>query len=82
MTAIRVLIVDDQPLRQCGLCHHVSRVPDFTVVACTANPDEAIALSGSLWVSVILLSLDMPGLSGFEAARRIRSIKPDVGIVF
>jgi len=56
--------------------------PDMTVAASVGNADEAIAEAIRLQPDIILMDIDMPGPSCFEAAGTIRRQLPDTRIIF
>ena len=51
------------------------------VVDATCGGEEALAQAQDLGPQVILIGLDMPGLTGLETIRRLRNMLPDVGII-
>src|SRR5688572_8416935 len=81
MDAIRVLLADDHTLFRKGLRTLLERMPGIEVVGDVSSGDEALARSRDLVPDVILMDVNMPGLSGIEAARHIRGENPHIGIV-
>ncbi|MBK9710631.1 MAG: response regulator transcription factor [Kouleothrix sp.] len=81
MEKIRVLIVDDHPLFRDGLRALLSSVADTEVVGEATGGDEAIGLAGSLQPDIILMDINMPGVNGIEATRRIVQASPHIGIL-
>ena len=81
MEKIRVLIVDDHPLFRDGLRALLSSVADTEVVGEATGGDEAIGLAGSLEPDIILMDINMPGVNGIEATRRIVQASPHIGIL-
>ncbi|THT98426.1 response regulator transcription factor [Lampropedia puyangensis] len=63
---IRILLVDDHNLFRTGLRLLLSRQADFEIVAEAADGSEGIKRARELKPDVILLDLNMPGLSGLE----------------
>jgi DNA-binding NarL/FixJ family response regulator len=55
--------------------------PGFAVVGEARDGQEAVALAGTLLPDVVVINVTMPKMSGFEAARRIRSRVPNSAIV-
>jgi DNA-binding NarL/FixJ family response regulator len=79
---ISVLLVDDyQPYRDfiAGL---LNRERDFCLAGQACDGLEAIAKAQQLRPDVVLMDLSLPGLNGFESARRILELLPLTKILF
>jgi DNA-binding NarL/FixJ family response regulator len=81
MDQLRVLIADDHPLFRNGMRALLSSDPDMEVVGIATNGDEVISLASSLQPEVILMDLQMPGIGGIEATRRILHTSPHIRIL-
>ena len=81
MKTIKILLVDDQPLFREGLRTLLSVQSDFEVVGEAGNGEEAIMLVRSLQPSVVLMDLQMPGLDGVAATRRLHEEQPDCRVI-
>lgn len=64
------------------LSRRLDAEPDMTVVATVSNADKATAEAIRLKPDIILMDIDMPGLSCFEAARTICRQCGDSRIIF
>jgi two-component system, NarL family, invasion response regulator UvrY len=69
---IRVLIADDHPIVRKGLRQIVADEPDMTVVADTGDGREVLRLVDEQALDVILLDINMPGLSGLEVLSQLK----------
>jgi len=69
---ISVLLVDDHPALRAGVRRSLESTPDITVVAEAADGFEALQLARDLKPDVVLLDIDIPGISGVEVARALR----------
>ena len=77
---IRVLLVDDHALVRSAVRQAIS-ASDVEVVAEAASAEEALEIAPGLRPDVILLDIDMPGMSGVQAVRELAPRLPDTKIV-
>ncbi len=78
---IRVLVVDDQAIVRQGIRHILEEQPDMEVVGEAEDGLEAVEQVGRLHPDVVLLDLQLPGLSGIEAIPRLRAAHPAVEVI-
>lgn len=78
---IRILIVDDHPMVTEGIQAILESYDDITVVGTLNNGQAAVNTVDDLAPDVILLDLNMPGLSGLNATEMILEKRPDTRIV-
>jgi CheY-like chemotaxis protein len=78
---IRILVADDFPTILQMVKQILNAHPGFEVVGEAPDGHHAVALAAALKPDVIVINVNMPTMSGFEAARRIRSRLPDSAIV-
>ena len=81
MDSIDILIADDHPMFRFGLRTRLSAEPDMVVVGEASSGEEAVELASSLLPDILLMDLQMPGLNGIEATRRLREVCPGVGVL-
>jgi len=81
MDTIRILIADDHALFREGLRALFSALPDIEVVGEAAEGQSAITQVDALQPDVVLMDINMPGVNGIEATRRILTTHPNLGII-
>jgi len=81
MEALRLLIADDHPLFRHGIRELLNLVPDIQVVGEATTGEEAIVQAEELHPDAILMDINMPGVNGIEATRRILHNSPHLRIL-
>ena len=81
MEPLRVLIADDHPLFRHGIHALLDAAADIEVVGEATSGDEAIAMASALQPDMILMDIQMPGINGIEATRRIVRESPHIRIL-
>ncbi|MDO4705136.1 MAG: response regulator transcription factor [Comamonadaceae bacterium] len=79
--AIRILLIDDHTLFRSGLRLLLKRQSDFEVVAEAADGIEGLKRARELQPDVILLDLNMPGLSGLEVLHILAQDLPACAVI-
>lgn len=79
--AIRLVVVDDHGLVREGVSGMLSREKDLLVVGVARNGDEAISKTLETHPDIVLMDIDMPGISCFDAIQIIRSRAPDTRFI-
>jgi DNA-binding NarL/FixJ family response regulator len=80
--AVRILVADDHETVRKGICAILSSKLALKEVGEAADGLEAIAKAKELQPDLIVLDITMPKLGGFEAAKEIRKLFPEVPILF
>ena len=78
---IRIVVVDDHPIVRQGLVATLDDEADFDVVGAASSAEEALTLVERYAPDVILLDLELQGMSGVEAIPRLRDASPSTRIL-
>lgn len=78
---LRIAIVDDHALFRAGIRAILSEHPDIDIVAEGENGEDALRIARELEPQLLLLDVDMPGISGLEVTRRIVDAKLRVRVL-
>jgi DNA-binding NarL/FixJ family response regulator len=78
---IKVLLADDHALVRAGIRSLLNAMAQVEVVAEASSGEEAIELASSSRPDVVLMDIAMKGITGLEAAARMRERMPEVRVV-
>ena len=80
MYSARILLADDHPL----VLESVKQLlePDFSVVGTAQTGQQVLEQAQKLHPDIVLMDANMPGMNGFEAARKLKTLLPAVKIIF
>lgn len=82
MSRSRILLTDDHTLFRQGLRNLISAELDLEVVGEARNAEEAVVQARELRPDLVVMDIGMPGLSSFEAVRRIKKERPEIKALF
>jgi DNA-binding NarL/FixJ family response regulator len=77
---MRVLLVDDHVLVRSAI-RQALEAPDVTVVGEARSAEEALEMAPRLRPDLVLLDIDLPGMTGIEAVRELAPRLPETRIV-
>src|SRR5438046_6452961 len=81
MEPLTVVIVDDHPLFRDGVRALLNAQPDMTCVGEATTGEEALRVSAEVQPDVVLMDVQMPGMSGVEATRQIVRNSPQIRVL-
>jgi DNA-binding NarL/FixJ family response regulator len=79
--SIRVVLVDDHALVRAGMRSLLGSMERVQVVGEASSGEEALALARSAQPDVVLMDIAMKGMTGLEAASRMREANPGVRVI-
>jgi DNA-binding NarL/FixJ family response regulator len=77
----RILIVDDHDVVRQGLRTLLAWRPDWEICGEAGTGEEAVQAAATLKPDLVILDITMPGMSGLEAASRIRALGTPIRIL-
>jgi DNA-binding NarL/FixJ family response regulator len=78
---LRVVVVDDHDLIRDALKRVIDHQEDMEIVGEARNGEEAVGVTDALQPTIVLVDVSMPGMSGVEVTREIRSTCPGVKVI-
>jgi two-component system invasion response regulator UvrY len=78
---IKVLLVDDHELVRTGIESLLNASNNISVIGVANSGEEALHVIGKLAPDVVLMDINMPGIGGIEACRRLFQHHPDIKII-
>lgn len=81
MDEITVLIVDDHTLLREGISKILALDAGIKVLGAAASGEEALSMAGTYRPRIILLDINLPGISGVETCSKIKAQYPEINII-
>jgi two-component system response regulator NreC len=81
MSQIRLILADDHAVVRSGLRMLLEVQPDIEIVGEAESGAEAVEQTRRLKPDIILMDIQMPGLNGIEATKKIKDFAPDTAVL-
>jgi two-component system chemotaxis response regulator CheB len=81
MEDIKVLIVDDTVMYRKIVAHVVEQIEGAVVAGVSSNGELALSKMESANPDLVLLDVEMPVMDGLQTLKKIKEIKPDIGVI-
>lgn len=81
MASIRVLVVDDHESFRRTAAAVVDAADGFLVAGCAASGEEAVDVAAALRPDLVLMDVNLPGIDGLDATRRLRALSPPPAVI-
>lgn len=78
---VRIVIVEDQPRVAESLAKLINRAPGFQVIGSCPNGETAVSEVPQLKPDVVLMDIGLPGMSGIECVRQLKTALPTLTII-
>jgi two-component system invasion response regulator UvrY len=78
---VHILIIDDQALVRTGLRHILATSNEISKISEASSGEAALNRHHKVHPNVVLLSINLAGLTGFEMTRRLKRVHPGAGII-
>jgi len=79
--SIKIIIADDHPLFRRGLKHALEETNDIQVIGESSNGEDLLSLIKDCIPEIILLDISMPGKSGLDLLKQLKSEHPKLPIL-
>ena len=79
---MRTLLVDDEKWMRRQFAEECGGIADIHLVGQFDSSEDALAFAEENRVDLAFLDIEMPGMNGLELAKRLRSIYPEVIVIF
>jgi DNA-binding NarL/FixJ family response regulator len=81
MDRVRVLVVDDHESFRRTAATVVEATDGFVVAGCAGSGEEALALADMVRPHLVLMDVNLPGMDGLDATRRLRELSPPPAVI-
>jgi DNA-binding NarL/FixJ family response regulator len=78
---IKVAIVEDDDWIRDNLANQINLAPGYCCVSRYRTGEEALAALPGQHADVVLMDINLPGLSGIECVRRLKALRPSLSIL-
>ncbi len=81
MRPIRIVLADDHPLMRAGIRGELEKADDIHIIGEASDGKEALRMVEALTPDILLLDVEMPGMTGVEVARHLQKTESPVMVL-
>jgi DNA-binding NarL/FixJ family response regulator len=81
MDKIRVILADDHPITRAGIRRFLEKASDIEIIGEADNGDDTLHMALEQKPDVLLLDMEMPGLSGVDVAKALKTAGSQIRIL-
>ncbi len=78
---IKIMLVDDHDLVRSGIRRLLEDVEDVQIIAEASSGEESIEIARKQCPDIVLMDLNMPGVGGLEATKKLKHINENIKII-
>ncbi len=79
---LKTIIVDDDPVMGEYTDKELQDIPQIEILSHFENPKEALGYAGKNQIELAILDIEMPQMNGIELSKQLRTINPDMAVIF
>jgi DNA-binding NarL/FixJ family response regulator len=80
-TVLRVAVVEDEEWMRTSLAGQINSLPQYQCVGQYPDAEEALRRLPALRPEVVLMDINLPGMSGIECVRKLQEVLPETSVL-
>jgi two-component system invasion response regulator UvrY len=82
LSSTSVMLVEDHEMARRSIRNLLASDSSLSLIREITDGEEAVKVAAEIRPAVVLMDISLPGISGIEAARKIRRASPEARIIF